>query len=156
MPERGNVDHNTRWRLDDLGPGAYYWSVQTIDSSFKGSSFAEEGSFTISGTADVGTGAEEAASLPTNYALHPSFPNPFRDATTIPYDLPEPTPVTITIYNVLGAEVSRLVEQMQAAGRQHVVWNGRDETGRGVGAGVYFVRMRAGKAAWTRKLIVLH
>ena len=49
-----------------------------------------------------------------------------------------------------------LVEQMQAAGRQHVVWNGRDETGRGVGAGVYFVQMHAGQATWTRKLIVLN
>ena len=156
VPGRGNVDHNTRWRLDNLRAGTYYWSVQAIDPSFKGSSFAEEGSFTISGTADVGTGADEAASQPTHYALHPSFPNPFRDATTIPYDLPEPTPVTLTIYNVLGAEVSRLVEQMQAAGRQQVVWNGRDETGRGVGAGVYFVRMRAGQATWTRKLIVLN
>ena len=156
VPGRGNVDHNTSWRLTNLTAGTYYWSVQAIDTGFKGSAFAEEGSFTISATADVGTGAEEAEDLPTQFALHPTFPNPFRDAVTIPYDLPETTPVTLTLYNVLGAEVGRLVERVQAAGRHRVVWDGRDETGRRVGAGVYFVRMRAGHAAWTRKLIVLN
>ena len=154
-PGRGNVEHNTRWTLRGLGTGTYYWSVQAVDQSFKGSSFAEEGTFTISTNADVGTGLDDEDGLPTQYALHPSFPNPFHHATTIAYDLPEPAAVTITIYNVLGAEVSRVVDQVQAAGRQQAVWNGRDGGGRRVGAGVYFVRMRAGRATWTRQLVVL-
>ena len=156
VPGRGNADHNTGWRLNNLTAGTYYWSVQAIDPGFKGSAFADEGSFTISATADVGTGTEDDDGLPTTFALHPTFPNPFRDAVTIPYDLPEPTPVTLTVYNVLGAEVGRLVEQVQAAGRHQATWNGRDESGRRVGAGVYFVRMRAGHAHWTQKLIVLN
>ena len=154
-PGRGNVEHNTRWTVRNLSIGTYYWSVQAVDQSFKGSPFADEGTFTISSNAGVGTGLDDEDGLPTHYALHPSFPNPFRDATTIAYDLPEPAAVTITIYNVLGAEVSRVVEQVQAAGRRQALWNGRDDGGRRVGAGVYFVRMRAGRTLRTRQLVVL-
>ena len=154
-PGRGNVEHNMQWTLRGLGLGTYYWSVQAVDQSFKGSPFAAEGTFTITTNADVGTGTDDEAGLPTQYALHASFPNPFREAATIPYDLPEPTPVTLTIYNILGAEVTRLVQRTQAAGLYEVVWNGLDDAGRRVGAGVYFVRMRAGRAHWTRQLVVL-
>ena len=155
IPGRGNVEHHTQWTLRDLPLGTYFWSVQAIDGSFKGSAFGEEGSFTISTNADVGTGTEDEAGLPTQFALHPSFPNPFRETATIAYDLPETTPVTLTIYNVLGAEVHRLIDRVQPAGRQQVVWNGQDDGGRRVGAGVYFVRMQAGPATWTRQLVML-
>ena len=49
VPRRGNAEHNTRWTLKNLPPGTYYWSVQALDSSFKGSPFAQEGTFTIGG-----------------------------------------------------------------------------------------------------------
>ena len=49
VPRRGNAEHNTRWTLKNLPPGTYYWSVQVLDSSFKGSPFAQEGTFTIGG-----------------------------------------------------------------------------------------------------------
>ena len=96
---------------------------------------------------------------PVNPAGLPSEAMPFHGVLSDTSGTPVadgPYDMMFTIYNVLGAEVSRLVEQVQAAGRQQVVWNGRDETGRGVGAGVYFVRMRAGQTTWTRKLIVLN
>jgi len=155
IPGRGNVDHNTSWTLSNLPLGTYYWSVQAIDHSFKGSPFAAEGSFTITTNTNVGTGIDDADGVPADYALYQSFPNPFRDATTIAYDLPAPTPVTLTIYNVLGAAVNRLVEGVQAAGKRRIVWDGRDELGQRVGAGVYFVRMQSDHASWTRKLIML-
>ncbi|MBE9128186.1 MULTISPECIES: S8 family serine peptidase [unclassified Coleofasciculus] len=47
LAQMGNVNHNTSWTLNDLEPGTYYWSVQAVDSAFKGSAFADEGSFTI-------------------------------------------------------------------------------------------------------------
>ncbi len=49
VPRRGNAGHNTSWTLKNLPPGAYFWSVQTLDNSFKGSPFAQEGTFTIGG-----------------------------------------------------------------------------------------------------------
>jgi segregation and condensation protein A len=47
LPTHGNVQHNLGWYLKGLKPGMYYWSVQSIDSAFAGSPFAEEQSFTI-------------------------------------------------------------------------------------------------------------
>ncbi|GMQ82120.1 MAG: hypothetical protein BMS9Abin05_1563 [Rhodothermia bacterium] len=47
ISEMGNTQHNRGWILRNLPPGTYYWSVQTIDTSFKGSQFAVEESFTI-------------------------------------------------------------------------------------------------------------
>ena len=48
LPALGNVNNNTQWQLSDLPNGTYYWSVQTIDSTFAGSTFSDEGEFTIS------------------------------------------------------------------------------------------------------------
>jgi hypothetical protein len=45
----GNAGHNLGWRVTQLEPGTYYWTVQTIDTSFKGSEFSVEQSFTVSG-----------------------------------------------------------------------------------------------------------
>ena len=44
---RGNVDHNTTWTLKNLQPGTYYWSVQSLDQTYSGSSFTAEQSFTV-------------------------------------------------------------------------------------------------------------
>ena len=49
VSRRGNAGHNTSWTLKNLPPGTYFWSVQALDSSFKGSPFAPEGTFTIGG-----------------------------------------------------------------------------------------------------------
>jgi len=49
VPRRGNAGHNTSWTLKNLPLGTYFWSVQTLDNSFKGSPFAPEGTFTIGG-----------------------------------------------------------------------------------------------------------
>jgi len=49
ISDRGNVDHNKSWILNDLSPGTYYWSVQTVNQAFSSSEFSEEGIFEITG-----------------------------------------------------------------------------------------------------------
>jgi len=62
----------------------------------------------------------------TGYALHPCYPNPFNPVTTISYDLPDPSTVNLTIYNVAGKLVRTLIAgETVGAGRHEVVWNGR-------------------------------
>lgn len=70
--------------------------------------------------------------------------------TTISYELPEATFVTLKVYNVLGEEVATLVHEMDSGGRRTVSWNARDRA-----SGVYICTLRAGRFSTTRKLILL-
>jgi beta-glucanase (GH16 family) len=87
------------------------------------------------------------------YRLHPCYPNPFNPSTTISYDLPDPSPVRLVVVDVSGRLVRTLAAgEVTAAGRHAVVWNGRDDAGRVVAAGVYFCRLDAGVYSETRRL----
>lgn len=153
IPARGNTDHGTSWHLT-LPPGTYYWSVQAVDNSFKGSAFAEEGSFSISNI--ISTDTEGEGDLPQHFALHPSYPNPFRTSTSLGFDLPATTSLSLKVYDLLGKEVATLVDGVQPAGRQQVIWDGTADSGQRVSAGVYFVRMQSGDALFSQKLIVIN
>ncbi len=88
-------------------------------------------------------------------ALYQNFPNPFNPTTTISYYLPRPEWVVLTIYDVAGRSVRRLVDENVTFGRTDVTWDGRNDNGTMVGSGVYFYRLEAGKKVITRKLTVL-
>jgi hypothetical protein len=90
-----------------------------------------------------------------DYALRKSFPNPFRDATTIPYQLKKKQDVTITVYNVLGRRVRTLVSGERAAGPHQVQWKGRNDQGQPVASGVYFYRIRAGDFKASQKTVLV-
>ena len=94
-------------------------------------------------------------SLPTVYALHYNHPNPFNPITSLTYDLPEQAQVTLTVYDMLGREVTQLVNTTQEAGYRSVRWNATDKTGKPVSAGVYLYQIRAGDFIQTRKMVLL-
>ena len=85
--------------------------------------------------------AKEGASLPTAFALNGNAPNPFNPATTISYEVPAPAHITLTVYNLLGQEVVRLVNQAQVPGRYVTTWYGRNARGQAVASGVYLYRL---------------
>jgi hypothetical protein len=93
--------------------------------------------------------------FPENYALSQNYPNPFNPATTIEYQLPEAGFVKLTVYNLLGQEVVRLVDGVRRSGSHSVVWNSRDKLGSTVPTGIYFCRMEAGSYAKTVKMLLL-
>ncbi|NQU28409.1 MAG: T9SS type A sorting domain-containing protein, partial [Candidatus Marinimicrobia bacterium] len=95
------------------------------------------------------------APVPTKYALHQNYPNPFNPETTIKYELPLDGSVRLTIHNILGQEVIRLVDGWQSAGYKTVTWNGLNSTGIKVSGGMYFLRMETGSFNAVRKLILL-
>lgn len=66
-----------------------------------------------------------------------NFPNPFASSTTIYYNLPERSNVRLEIYNAAGERVRLLVDAPQNEGQQQIVWDGRDESGQEVSAGLY-------------------
>ena len=81
---------------------------------------------------------EDEADVPAAFALHSTYPNPFNPTTTIPYDVPAASAVTLEVYDVLGVRVGRLVEARQAPGRYQVAWQADH-----LASGVYFVRLVA-------------
>ena len=99
--------------------------------------------------------AAEMELYPTKFRLYPNSPNPFNPSTRISYDLQEQVEVTLSVYDLLGKKIKTLVNQSQDAGNNIAVWDGTDEFGRPVSAGVYLSRIKAGEFIQTRKMLLL-
>lgn len=104
------------------------------------------------------TGVEGSAGcrMPkAEFSMEQNYPNPFRQFTTINYQLPKAGKVSINIYNITGQLVKTLVDKHVEAGSYACRWNGRDDRNRMVSNGVYFSRLVAGQTRITNKLIIL-
>ncbi|MBD3368276.1 MAG: family 16 glycosylhydrolase [Candidatus Eisenbacteria bacterium] len=105
---------------------------------------------------DFGTETGVAEAISGIPRLRACYPNPFNPRTTIRYVLPEPTTVSVAIYSPAGRLVRELVrDRPVAAGRHEVVWNGRNESGRTVAAGVYSCRLKTPDGEESVKLTLL-
>jgi len=93
--------------------------------------------------------------LPISYKIHQNHPNPFNPVTTIRYDLPEDGLVNITIYDMMGRQISTLVSGQQTAGYNIVQWNATNSFGEAVSAGLYLYTIHAGEFTQTRKMVLL-
>lgn len=87
--------------------------------------------------------------------LHTNLPNPARAGTVIRFDLPEPLPVTLAIYDVRGRLVRTLVDGARGPGRHEAAWDGRAGDGTPSAVGVYCYRLIAGATVQTRRMILL-
>jgi hypothetical protein len=87
--------------------------------------------------------------------LEPATPNPFNPSTTIHFTAPGDAPVRLSVYDMGGRLVSRLVDGAMHAGRHAVVWDGRDAVGRALGSGVYFYRLETAGNIETRKMTMV-
>ena len=92
---------------------------------------------------------------PQDFVLLPNYPNPFNPDTYIEYALPSDCQVTLVVYNILGQKVRTLVNEYQPAGFKSVRWDGKDDSGNLVSAGVYFYSIKAGEFSQTKKMILL-
>lgn len=97
----------------------------------------------------------KASVLPTTFSLSANRPNPFNPSTQIAYDVPQQAQITLTVYNLLGQEVVTLVNEVKAAGRYTVTWNGRNARGFAVASGVYVYRMVAGEFSETKRMTLM-
>lgn len=140
--DRGNAGLQTFWKLHSLPEGTYVWSVQAIDQGYAASAWSEEQSFRVTDGGGKLTRVEEE--VRTTTMLQAGYPNPFTQEITIPFTLKEPSSVEISIYNILGSRVERLLSESLMSGTHHVQWTGTDERGAAVAAGLYLVRLNAG------------
>ena len=100
--------------------------------------------------------AKPLAALPLANSLNQNYPNPFNPETTIPYALSSDAIVSLTIYNIAGQVVRKLVDgEALAAGQYQAVWDGRSESGASVSSGMYFYLFHAGDYVAKRKMVLL-
>ena len=88
--------------------------------------------------------------IPIKYSLDQNFPNPFNSTTTILYSIQKQSPVSLKLHNILGEEISTLVDQVKPAGIYSVTFDGSN-----LSSGVYFYRLQVENFSRTRKLILL-
>jgi uncharacterized repeat protein (TIGR02543 family) len=119
------------------------------------------GSITVHKSGDVTTASmdlgdaleatEEIADvMPTAYALHNAYPNPFNPATTIQYDLPEETFVSLKVFDLLGREMATLINGTQRAGTHTIRFNANS-----MQSGVYIYRIQTAQFSQTKKLVLV-
>jgi hypothetical protein len=103
---------------------------------------------------EVSTAAPEGAPAAVASLARP-FPNPFRAGGTLAFSVAEEGPASVAVYDVSGALVRTLEDRILVPGRYDRSWDGKDNAGRPVASGVYFVRLTAGSERVNRKLVLV-
>jgi len=98
---------------------------------------------------------DEKSQGPGFFALGQNFPNPFNPSTTIPVNLKRSGFITIRVYDILGRELKTIVSAHLSQGEYRFQWDGADDQGCQVPAGVYFYRLDNGQTGYTRTMILL-
>jgi hypothetical protein len=96
------------------------------------------------------TDVEGTNKLPKHFSLQQNFPNPFNPSTVINYSVPNLSMVTIKVYDVLGREITTLVNEEKSAGNYIVQFNAGN-----LSSGIYFYRMKSGSFSQTKKFLLL-
>jgi hypothetical protein len=98
---------------------------------------------------------EMPAPEPLTWSLGEARPNPFRQDVTIEYSVAAAAPVRIAVFDLAGRRVRGLVDAMQEPDRYRVTWDGRNDDGRRLASGIYFVRYEGGPSPMTRRVTLL-
>jgi hypothetical protein len=122
---------------------ALYYRVSAVDKA------GNEGALSTEiGTIVTGVGSRER--LPTVFNLYQNYPNPFNPSARIKFDVSNEAEVTLKIYDIIGREVTTLVNERKPAGRYEISWKADN-----MPSGVYLVRMNAGKFTSLVKMLLL-
>jgi len=99
--------------------------------------------------------AQDEAILPIEFAMHQNYPNPFNPVTSIRYDIPSTSMVTISIYSLLGQRVKTLTDKVHQPGFYSAQWNGTNDMGTAASSGVYICKINAGNFTSINKMILM-
>ena len=98
---------------------------------------------------------ENTILVPNEFALHQNYPNPFNPSTSIEYSLARHSKVSLTIYNILGQKVTKIVDTDQEAGQYAINWDALDDNGNETASGIYFYKIVAGDFTQIKKMLLL-
>lgn len=145
------TDSGSNWNILPICTRHYLTRVQFIDEK---TGWVLDYNNKIIKTTDGGIATSIIESkdkdIPENYYLSQNYPNPFNPQTKIMYSVPQNAFVTILVFDILGKEVVRLVNEEKSAGNYEVIWNTAD-----LSSGVYFCRFKSGNFIETKKMILL-
>jgi predicted outer membrane repeat protein len=138
----------------DAGTALFIWKGDTLVNlsadDYIGSA-PDMGAFEY----EVTSIADHILLTPTGFSLHQNYPNPFNSTTTLRYDLPQKSHVTIVIYDMLGRQVRSLLSSDEEAGYKSVTWDTKDDVGKTVSSGVYLYQIRVGGFTKTSRMVLL-
>ena len=132
----------------DAGNPAYRDSIMDCDWGLGSQDICDMGAYSIA-VLILGVSDEDNI-LPDDYEISQNYPNPFNPATTIKYGLPERSFVELKLYDMLGREVTTIVNEEQDAGYYEIEFNAST-----LASGVYFYRLQAGSFIETKKMVLM-
>jgi hypothetical protein len=88
--------------------------------------------------------------IPASYELYQNYPNPFNPSTSIKFDVPKESSVKLVVYDVLGKEISILIDYKIKAGKYEVAWDGTNYP-----SGVYFFKLITNEYVETKKMVLV-
>jgi parallel beta-helix repeat protein len=109
-----------------------------------------EGGSLLSANSRIAEDMSGSEKVPEQYLLFNNFPNPFNPTTRIQFDLPEDNYVNLTVFNIKGQEIKKLVIGFKQAGSYQIEFDGSD-----LASGVYFYRLQAGDFVQTRRMLLI-
>jgi hypothetical protein len=152
IPSRDKATVQMLWRVPESLP-QYPKIYALLDPYHEITEIHEENNkgWTVLGKQAI-VGVEEPAqrTIPEKSELQQNYPNPFNPATVIAFDLPHEDHVSLVVYDLLGREVTTLLDEVVQAGSYRLKF---DATG--MASGIYYYRIRAGSFAETRKMLLL-
>jgi hypothetical protein len=153
------MDYQTSWdnRANSIVVHDYY-PLQSVDVYVTGSSFSFANNYDYATIKYSYSGSDKNSSIklnnlkdtPDEFRLKQNYPNPFNSMTDINYSIPFNTKVVIKIYNILGQEISELVNDFKTAGFYTVKFNANDLT-----SGIYFYKIQAGNYSEVKKMLLV-
>ncbi|NUO20187.1 carboxypeptidase regulatory-like domain-containing protein [bacterium] len=124
------------------------WTLRAVDN--EQADVGSIGVFIVHVLHEASAVGPRGEGIPTGFAMHEAFPNPFNPSTRIDFDVPATTNGELKIYNSLGQEVATLVSGQLATGLHSVYFDASALT-----SGIYFAQLRAGSFVATQKLVLM-
>ena len=151
-------DYNVEFYADHNGNGAYdspptdhAWRL-TFNSATGNfvQNFDHNADFTDINWSDITSVDEDSDGIPNQFALNQNYPNPFNPSTIISFNLVDATNVSLKVFNILGQEVTALINQKMTQGLHQVQFNSEN-----LQSGTYYYRIETDNYSETRKMILL-
>lgn len=111
--------------------------------------------FTFIYKADFTVDINEPEPLPEEFRVYQNYPNPFNPSTKIRFEIPEYSYVSIKVFNVLGKEITTLLENELSPGSHTISWEAKDSNNELLPSGMYLIRLTAGKYTHSVKAVLL-